>query len=206
MPTPVRRASAAANLRSSHQGSVNATRPCVGEFGSDAAHGVQTSAMPKTVASPMPASRKASRSRVMPSFVTLQPIQCHQTPGLASNGGWWKTVSGSSAAKSPADTATATAAKRDEILILFRLVRIFEDERIDEHDGKGDRGDDKRSAKRNLRQLEIRVPIGGEAGNERAPDARRVPDDVGHPRRDDRTAENRHDEPRRAELERLRIE
>ena len=41
----------------------------------------------KMVAPPMPASFMASRSLVMPAFVKLLPIQCHQTWGWYCVGG-----------------------------------------------------------------------------------------------------------------------
>ena len=65
----------------------------------------------KICAPPMPAFAMASRSAVMPAFVTLPFIQCHHTCGRAEAGGWTKPSSRASppsAAAEKTETASAT--------------------------------------------------------------------------------------------------
>ena len=95
---------------SAHQSGVKATSPAVGLFRMDAAHGVQASAMPKIVAAPMPVSLNQSRSLTIPSFETLHPIQCHQTPVFARGGGFSNAACGSTGARPSAGAAATSTA------------------------------------------------------------------------------------------------
>ena len=104
-------ASSQAKRTSLHHSGVNATSPSVGLFLIFVAHGEQMSAMPNIVAAPIPVSLNQSRSLTMPSFVTLQPIQCHHTPVLALCGGLRKTASGSGAACTASTVAMNEAAR-----------------------------------------------------------------------------------------------
>src|SRR5579863_5122870 len=62
----------------------------VGLFPMKPAQGISVSARLYIVAPPMPASRIASRSRVMPSLLRLEPIHIHSTWGRAATGGFRK--------------------------------------------------------------------------------------------------------------------
>jgi len=58
-----------------------------GLFSISPAQGVVTSARLNMVVLLNPSSFKASRSRVIPSSLRLEPIHIHKTPGFALSGG-----------------------------------------------------------------------------------------------------------------------
>src|ERR1019366_7661394 len=71
---------------------------------------------------PMPTRFIHSRSLVMPSLVTLPPVQCHQVRGLAESGGFWKPCSSGSpgaCAHNRASSPDANAAKRMVLRVFF---------------------------------------------------------------------------------------
>src|ERR1019366_3350744 len=71
---------------------------------------------------PMPTRFIHSRSLVMPSLVTLPPVQCHQVRGLAESGGFWKPCSSGSpgvCAHTRANSPDANAAKRMVLRVFF---------------------------------------------------------------------------------------
>lgn len=99
-----------ANAKSFHHRASNGLNPSVGTLPMRFAHGVQLSAMPKTVADVMPVRRNQSRSLRIPSSVTCAPIQCHHTPACASGGGLRNSSSGVAATAADARN-TAPSAK-----------------------------------------------------------------------------------------------
>ena len=127
MPNSIPRFSASSQAKrtSAHHSGVKATSRPIGQFSIRVAHGVQMSAMPKMVAEPMPTSLNQSRSLMIPSFVTFDPIQCHHTPVRARGGGCRNTVSGSGAATTfRIASASVHAATSHGIILLLLIMGI----------------------------------------------------------------------------------